>query len=97
MLSLAPHHASIRGLYVLLHAFLKSALHVCMWGTRWHNWMGHCAISRKVAGSLEFFIDIILRPHSGPKVHSASNGNENQKYFLGGGEWVGVCVMKAGV
>jgi len=34
--------------------------------------------------SLEFFIDII-RPHYGPGVDSASNRNEYQEYFLGGG------------
>jgi len=28
--------------------------------TRWRSWLRHCATSRKVAGSLEFFIDIIL-------------------------------------
>jgi hypothetical protein len=33
--------------------------------------------------SLEFFIDIILRPHYGPVVDSASNRNEYQEYFLG--------------
>jgi hypothetical protein len=33
--------------------------------------------------SLEFFIDIILRPHYGPGDDSASNRNEYQKYFLG--------------
>jgi len=34
--------------------------------------------------SLEFFIDVILRPHYGPGVDSASNRNEYQEYFLGG-------------
>jgi len=33
--------------------------------------------------SLEFFIDIILRPHYGRGVDSASNRNEYQEYFLG--------------
>jgi len=33
--------------------------------------------------SLEFFIDIILRPHYGSGVESASNRNEYQEYFLG--------------
>ena len=33
--------------------------------------------------SLEFFIDIIFRPHYGPGVDSASNRNEYQEYFLG--------------
>ena len=35
--------------------------------------------------SLEFFIDIkSFRPHYGPGVDSASNGNEYREYFLGG-------------
>jgi hypothetical protein len=34
-------------------------------GTRWHSWLRHCAISRKVAASipdgvLGFFIDLIF-------------------------------------
>jgi len=33
--------------------------------------------------SLDFFIDIILRPHYGPGVDSASNRNEYQEYFMG--------------
>ena len=32
--------------------------------------------------SLEFFIDVILPPHYGPGVDSASNINEHQEYFL---------------
>jgi len=34
--------------------------------------------------SLEFFIDIILRPHCGPGVDSACNRNKYQEFFLGG-------------
>jgi hypothetical protein len=33
--------------------------------------------------SLEFFIDIILPPHYGSGIDSASNRNEYQEYFLG--------------
>ena len=33
--------------------------------------------------SLQFFTDIIFRPHYGPGVDSASNRNEYQEYFLG--------------
>jgi len=32
---------------------------------------------------LEFFSDIIFQSHYGPGVHSASNRNEYQVYFLG--------------
>ena len=35
--------------------------------------------------SLEFFIDIILQPHYGPGIDTASNRNEYQEYFLVGG------------
>jgi hypothetical protein len=48
-----------------------------------------CATNRKVAGSIPagvfgFFNDIkSFRSHYGPGVHSASNRNEYQKYFLG--------------
>jgi len=38
--------------------------------------------------SLEFFIDIILRPHYDPGVDSACDRNEYQEYFLEGkGDW----------
>jgi len=45
--------------------------------------------------SLEFFIDIILRPHYGPGVDSASNRNEYQEYFLGdkGGRSIGLTTL----
>jgi hypothetical protein len=50
----------------------------------------HCAINRKVAGSIldgitVIFHDIILyfRPHYGPGVDSVSKRNEYQEYFLG--------------
>jgi hypothetical protein len=45
--------------------------------------------------SLEFFIDVIFRPHYGPGVDSTSNRNEYQGYFLGrwggkGGRCIGL-------
>jgi hypothetical protein len=45
--------------------------------------------------SLEFFIDIILRPHYGPGVDSAPKRNEHQEYFLGGkgGRCVGLTTL----
>jgi hypothetical protein len=48
--------------------------------TRWRSWLRYCAASRKVAGSIPdgvIGIDIIFR------LHSASNTNEYQEYFLG--------------
>jgi hypothetical protein len=48
------------------------------------SWMRHCATSRFSMVSLEFFIDITLRSHYCHAVHSASNRNEYQEYFLAG-------------
>ena len=45
-----------------------------------------CATNQKVASVSGFFIDIkSFRSHYGPGVDSASNRNEYQTYFLGGG------------
>jgi len=43
-------------------------------------------------GDMDFFIDIIFRPHYGPGFDSASNRNEHQVYFLlgKGGRCVGL-------
>ena len=48
--------------------------------------IGHCATSRKVAGSIPNVIDIIL------PVDSAFSRNEFQVYFLGGGGKGGWCL-----
>ena len=54
------------------------------------QWSRCCATIRKVASSIPagvigFFIDIkYFWSHYGPEVHSASNRNEYQEYFLGG-------------
>ena len=51
-------------------------------GTRWYNWVKHCATSRKVAGSIpdvvigNFRVTYSLGPYCGPGVDSASNRNE---------------------
>jgi hypothetical protein len=42
----------------------------------------HCATSWKVAGTISNGV-IILRPHYGHGVDSASKRNEYQEYFLG--------------
>ena len=60
------------------------------WGTRWRSWFRHCATSRKVAGSIPDGVNGIchwqsFRPHYGTGVDSASDRNEYQEYFLGGG------------
>jgi hypothetical protein len=53
------------------------------------QWLRCCATNRKVAGSNPasvsgFFTDIkFFRSHYGPGVHSASNRNEYEEYFLG--------------
>jgi len=60
-------------------------------GTAVTQWLGCCATNWKVAGSIPagvsgFFIDInSFQSHYGPGVDSASNRNEYQEYFLGGG------------
>jgi len=57
-------------------------------GTRWPSWLGDCATSRKVAGSIAngvigfFSLTLPLRPHYGPGVDTASNRNEYQEYFF---------------
>jgi hypothetical protein len=48
----------------------------------------HCAINRKVAGSIHvgiinFSLTLPFRPHHGPGVDPASNRNQYQEYFLG--------------
>ena len=40
------------------------------WGTRWHSWLRHCALSRNVAGSI---LDSVIG--MGPVVDSATNRN----------------------
>ena len=58
-------------------------------GTAVAQWLRCCATNRKVDGSIppdvsRFFIDIkSFQLHYGPGVHSASNRNEYQEYFLG--------------
>jgi hypothetical protein len=45
----------------------------------------HCATSRKVAGSIPDGVIGIFHPSGRTGVDSASNRNEYQTYFLGGG------------
>ena len=40
------------------------------WGTRWHSWLRHCALSRKVAGSILDGVSGMVR-----EVNSATNRN----------------------
>jgi hypothetical protein len=65
-----------------------SVLHGNAWGTRWRSYLRHCATSRNVSGWIPdgvigIFIQYSFRPHHVPGVHSASNRNEYQEYFLG--------------
>jgi len=63
-----------------------------IWGTAVVQWLRCCATNRKVAGSSPavvsgFFINIkSFRSHYRPGVDSASDRNEYQEYFLGGGK-----------
>jgi len=57
------------------------------WDARWRSWLRHCAISRKVAGSIHgnFLLPYFFRQHNDPGVDSVSDRNEYQEYFLGEG------------
>jgi hypothetical protein len=46
---------------------------------RWCLWFGHCATSRKVAGSIPDGVTGIFWPHFGPEVDSTSDINEFQE------------------
>ena len=66
-----------------------SVQHIIMRGTRSRSSLGHCATSRKVAGSIPDRVNGPLHWHEtssryGPEVDSASNRNEYQEYFLRG-------------
>ena len=66
-------------------------------GTRWRSWLGHCATSRKVAGSFTDGVIGNFHWHNpsgcacGPGVDSASNRNEYQVFSGGKG---GRCVWQ---
>jgi hypothetical protein len=59
-------------------------------GTAVAQWLRYCATNRKVAGSIpdgvigNFYWHKSFWSHYGPGVHSFSNRNEYQEYFLGG-------------
>ena len=85
------------GVFSWLFIFIHRLYHECVYlyfessmcldgGTRWGSWLKYCATRLWVGYpmvSLEFFIDIIIQSHYGPRVDSASNRNEYQEYFLG--------------
>ena len=54
--------------------------------TQWISWLKHCAVNRKVAGSIPDGVMVSLtqsfQPQYCPGVDSASNRNEYQEYFL---------------
>jgi hypothetical protein len=64
----------------------------CTWGTQWRSWLRHCATRRNVTGLIPDGVIGIFRSHYGPGVDSASNRNEYQESFLGGGGKGGQCV-----
>ena len=55
-------------------------------GTRWRNWLRHCATSRKVSGSIPDDVIGIFHWHNSLAfgVDSATNRNEYQRYLLEG-------------
>jgi hypothetical protein len=80
----------ISGVNVLL-TFTSSRKRSCDYyskrGTKWRSWLGQCATSQKVAGSIPDEIIVIfhwLNPSGLSGVDSTSNRNEYQDYFLGG-------------
>jgi len=83
---------------------LPATPHIYIWGgggTRWHSWFKHCATSPKFVVSIpdgglwNFSLTRSCRPHYGPGVDSATNGNEYQKYLLEGkgGRCVGLITL----
>jgi len=54
-------------------------------GTRWGSWLRHSATIRKVAGSIPDDVIGIFHwhiPSGSTGLHSASNTNKYQEYFL---------------
>jgi hypothetical protein len=58
-------------------------------GTWWHLWLRYITTSQKVVGSIPsgviekiFLLTQSLRPHSDPRIDSASNINEYHGYLL---------------
>jgi len=66
-----------------------------IWGKWWRRWIRYCATGRMVAGSFEFFIDIILPVALWPWGRLTSNGIEYQEYFLEGkgGRYIGLTTL----
>ena len=58
-----------------------------LFGARRHGWFRHRATSRKVAGSIPDGVGFFYWNNPSPRtgVDSASNKNEYQEYFPGGG------------
>jgi hypothetical protein len=72
-------HITVRYIFCLVITVLG--------GTRWRSGWGTAlqtgwSLDRFTVVSLKSFIHIVLRPHYGLGVDSASNTNEYQKYFL---------------
>jgi len=80
---LHPDYTVIRllrnvGNFYYMHWFIYQNVCIFIRGTRWHRWLRHCAISRRVAdlitdGIIEIFWWLIIRPHYDLGVDSASN------------------------
>ena len=86
-----------------IHLWGKLAVKLCRYlSTTGHNWLRHCATSRKVAGSIPDGVTGIFhwrvssgRTMYGPEVDSVSNRNEYHEFFLGGkgGRCVGLTTL----
>jgi len=59
---LEPVSTYLENVYIyFISPYIYYIYYVYYWGTRWSSWLGHCATSREVAGSIpDYVIDIIL-------------------------------------
>jgi hypothetical protein len=78
----SPHHSKISNWVLLWYTYTTRGArgNAVGWGTALQ--VGRSQVRFSMV-SLEFFIDIILRPYYGPGVDLASYRNQYQEYFLG--------------
>jgi hypothetical protein len=63
----------IRALSLVQRKWTLTSRCNCLGGTQWRKWLGHCATSRKVAGSSPDMFTSFFRPHYDPWLASATN------------------------
>jgi hypothetical protein len=62
-----------RALSLVQRKWTLTSRYNCVGGTRWRSWLGHCATSQKVAGSIPNVFIGFFRPHYDPWVGLATN------------------------